>query len=185
MEEKLKRLVNVCDKYYDDPYKVCIENNINLQDYYYVSYPLFTITYIPVNFISLEKNKNFTIVYTPYKNYINEEIILEHNINKKVIFSFRKSWSLTIIINIILDRLLNKPLYKNIEYKIIDEFTNKYLYDFCSIFNKYKKIEDDISRIEKRSLIRSIEKKYLCKDITGHVMKYLSFRDIIKKREEI
>ena len=183
LEEKLKRLVNTYDKYYDDPYKICIENNINLEDYYFVSFPSVVITYIPVDFISLENNKNFTIVYMPYKNYINEEIFLENNINKKIIFSYRKSLPLTIIINTVLDRLLYKPSHKNIEYKIIREFSDGYLDNFRLIFNRYNFIKDKINRIEKRSLIRSIEKKYLCKDVTGHVMKYLSFRDIIKREE--
>ena len=35
LEEKLKKIVNVYDKYYDDPCKICRKNNIDINDYDY------------------------------------------------------------------------------------------------------------------------------------------------------
>ena len=94
LEEKIKRLVNVCDKYYDDRYKICIENNIDINKYDYVSIPSITINYIPVRFKSIGNDNKFTIIYLPYKYYVDEKILSENN--EKVIFSYRKSRPLTL-----------------------------------------------------------------------------------------
>ena len=112
MEEKLKRLVNIYDKYYDDPYKICIKNNINIEDYDIDLIPLIIIRYIRVRFKSLKNNKEFSIIYMPYKNYVDEKIFLENN--EKVIFSYRKSNNLTHRILTVWDRLLCNPSHKNI-----------------------------------------------------------------------
>ena len=182
MEEKLKKIVNIYDKYYDDPCKICREKNIDINDYDYINIPIFARNCITLKFSSTKNNNIFTIIYLPYKNYVDEKILLGNNFN--VIFSYKKSFPIYDIIFLMWNWLKKKPLrfcknYKSLnELEIIENFDRNYLSKLCKIFNKYKYKERNIKALEKRALIRSIEKNILNSDVILHVNKYLSVEDV-------